>query len=74
MKVEIRLFASLQKYGPAQEKIDLEEGTTVGDFLESVGIPPSEVAIVLVNGRHAQNEQPLDDGETIAVFPPIAGG
>ena len=74
MKVEIRLFASLQKYGLAQEKINLEEGTTVGEFLENVGIPPSEVAIVLVNGRHAQNEQPLDDGETIAVFPPIAGG
>jgi sulfur carrier protein len=74
MKVEIRLFASLQKYGGQQGELELAEGATVGDCLESAGIPPSEVAIVLVNGRHAKNDQPLNDGESIALFPPIAGG
>jgi molybdopterin converting factor small subunit len=74
MKVELRLFASLRKYGPPQEEMELAEGTTVGELLERVGIPPSEVAIALVNGRHAPNELPLNDGETLAFFPPIAGG
>ena len=27
-----------------------------------------------VDGRHAKLDQPLHDGETVAVFPPIAGG
>jgi len=74
MKVEIRLFASLRKYGLPQEEMELAEGTTVGNLLEKIGIPPSEVAITLVNGRHAQEELPLNDGETLALFPPIAGG
>lgn len=74
MKVEIRLFASLRKYGLPQEEMELVEGTTVGNLLEKMGIPPSEVAITLVNGRHAQKELPLNDGETLALFPPIAGG
>ena len=74
MKVELKLFASLRKYGPAQEEIELAEGATVGDLLERLGVPPSEVAIALVNGRHAHNELPLCDGETLALFPPIAGG
>ncbi len=74
MKVEIRLFASLRKYGLPQEEMELVEGTTVGNLLEKIGIPPSEVAITLVNGRHAQKELPLNDGETLALFPPIAGG
>jgi len=74
MKVEIRLFASLRKYSLPQEEMELAEGTTVGDLLERIGISHSEVAVALVNGRHAPNELPLSDGETIALFPPIAGG
>ena len=74
MELEIKLFANLRKFDPQQEKIELADGTTVLDFLERIGIPPSEVAVVLVNGRHAKLDQPLHDGETIAIFPPIAGG
>ncbi|UCG14115.1 MAG: MoaD/ThiS family protein [Deltaproteobacteria bacterium] len=74
MEVEIRLFASLQRYRLERDRIHLEEGTTVAGLLEKMGIPPTEAAIVLVNGRHAQNEQRLNDGEQVAFFPPIAGG
>lgn len=74
MQLEIKLFASLQKFKPQQEKVALEDGFTVLDILERIGISPSEVAIVLVNGRHAQLDQALHDGETVALFPPIAGG
>lgn len=74
MELEIKLFATLRKFDLQQEKIEFTDGTTVRDILESMGIPPSEVAVVLVNGRHAKLEQQLHDGETIAVFPPIAGG
>jgi len=74
MKVEIKLFASLRKYSLPPEEMELAEGTTVGNLLKRIGIPPSEVAVALVNGRHAENELALNDGETIALFPPIAGG
>ena len=74
MEVEVRLFASLQKYRDEQDKVELEDGTTVADLLGTFGIPPSEVAIVLVNGKHATGEQLLNDGETLSLFPPIAGG
>ncbi len=74
MELEVKLFASLQRFNQQQERFELEDGATVLDFLERFGIPASEVAIVLVNGRHAELEQPLREGESIAVFPPIAGG
>ena len=74
MELEIKLFANLRKFNPLLDKIKLDEGTTVLELLERAGIPPSEVAIVLVDGRHAKLDQPLRDGETVAVFPPIAGG
>ena len=74
MELDIKLFASLRKFNPLLDKINLDDGTTVLELLERAGIPPSEVAIVLVDGRHAKLDQLLHDGETIAVFPPIAGG
>ena len=74
MELEIKLFANLRKFNPQLDRIELDEGTTVLELLERAGIPASKVAIVLVDGRHAKLDQPLHDGETVAVFPPIAGG
>jgi molybdopterin converting factor small subunit len=74
MHLEIRLFASLQKFMPNVEKVELDDDCTILELLEKIGINSSEVAITLVNGRHAQLEQRLHDGETVAIFPPIAGG
>lgn len=74
MEIEVRLFASLRKYTNQKDKIELEDGASVSDFLQRIGVPPSEVAIILVNGRHAAQDQPLHDGETVSLFPAIAGG
>ncbi|MGW8208823.1 MAG: MoaD/ThiS family protein [Syntrophobacteria bacterium] len=74
MKLEIKLFASLQKFMPNVERVELNDNCTVLELLEKIGINSSEVAITLVNGRHVQLDQTLHDGETVAIFPPIAGG
>ena len=74
MKLQIKLFATLRKFNPLDEEIELDDGLRVIDFLNRFGIPTSEVAVILVDGRHANLEQPLHDGETLAIFPPIAGG
>ena len=74
MEIEIRLFASLRKYANDKSRIEMEDDANVSDFIERIGVPPSEVAIILVNGRHAHQDQRLHDGEAVALFPAIAGG
>jgi len=74
MRLEIKLFASLQKFMPNAEKVELDDNCTVLDLLKKIGINSSEVAITLVNGRHVELDQKLYEGETVAIFPPIAGG
>ena len=74
MELEIKLFASLRKFNPELERIEVDDGITILELFDQAGIPLSEVAIVFVNGRHATLDQPLHDGETVAAFPPIAGG
>ena len=74
MEIQVRLFASLRKYANDKSRIEVEDGANVSDFIEKMGVPPSEVAIILVNGRHAQQDQRLHHGETVSLFPAIAGG
>jgi len=74
MKLEIKLFGSLQKFMPNVEKVELDDNCTGLDLLKKIGISSSEVTITLVNDRHVQLDQKLHEGERVAIFPPIAGG
>lgn len=79
MKIEIALYATLSKYLPpsAQNRkavIDVRDGATVDEVLRQLGIPREHPNIVLVNGKQGSEATALHDGETLAVFPPLAGG
>ncbi len=74
--IKIKLFADLQKYGPAQSVIDLPEGSTLKLVLEKYKIPQEKMKlIILVNGRPCyEKDFVLRNGDVIAIFPPIGGG
>ena len=46
----------------------------VSDALEILRIPEEEVAICLINGRHSSVEAEVQNGDILAVFPPVGGG
>ncbi|ACX52140.1 thiamineS protein [Ammonifex degensii KC4] len=79
MRVEVRLFGGLEKYKGGVRfgesfPVDLPEGGRVAELLAHLGIPPSQVFSVLVNGRHVFLETPLREGDRVALFPPLGGG
>ena len=79
MKVEVRLFATLQSYLPAGTRGDrvslvFPPGATVGDVVASLNIPSDVACLIVVNGRDAEPEQVLVPGDELALFPPLAGG
>ena len=79
MKVEVRLFATLQPYLPAGTdgdgiSLELPDGSTVRDVVQSLEIPDELACLTVVNGRDADPEQILAPGDELALFPPLAGG
>jgi len=74
MEVEVKLFATLRRRNFQQGKVILREEPTPFDLLARLEVPASEVAVVLVNGRHARLDDRLHQGDTVAFFPAIAGG
>ena len=72
--IEVRLFATL-RYG--REKIqylDSEKFSTGTDILKHLEIPPNQVAIFLINGRHSKTTDGIKENDVIAIFPPVGGG
>lgn len=77
MKVHVDLYVNLKKYAPEGNSsfdVQLESGATVKAVLEILKIPADEKAIVLVNGRNANESNLLKERDTVTLYSPISGG
>lgn len=82
MQLTFKLYASLMQYLPAQAdqhiiKIEVVDDVTPLQVLEQFSVPSSEVHLVLVNGVFippSQRNEPLYEGDVLAVWPAVAGG
>ncbi|MBI2883810.1 MAG: MoaD/ThiS family protein [Candidatus Methylomirabilis oxyfera] len=79
MKIEVSLYGTLAQYLPTRTQgrtaiIDCPDGVTVGQVIDQLGIPKPYPTMLLVNGIHADPNTALQDGDLLALFPPLAGG
>ena len=80
MKVIIRLVGSMKRLLPEKDRVsgssmfDVTSGITLAGFLEVAGIKSGGAMVVLVNGRCPEAGRELNEGDVVAVFPPVAGG
>ena len=78
MKITLRLFAALREHlkdhqnGAAE--VILHETATVQDVFAAFNIPEDIPKIILINGVQKSAADSLHDGDTLSIFPPIAGG
>ena len=82
-QVTVKLYASLMDYLPAGAKqnrvqVPLNHRTTIGETLDALNVPREQCHLVLHNGHFvppaARASHSIADGDTIAVWPPVAGG
>ena len=50
-------------------EVEFDEPVTVGKAIESLGVPRSEVDLVLVNGRSVSFKYMLKDRDRVSVYP-----
>ncbi len=73
-KVRVRVYAGLREYAPEWSEVELPAGATLLLLYERLGIPGEAVKQSFVNGRLADPERALEDGDEVGIFPPLAGG
>jgi molybdopterin converting factor small subunit len=75
MTIRVKLMGSFRSKTPPGGRIEVPSGATLVEGLEKLGITPSHVHMVLVNGAmEKDHSRALADSDELTVFPPVAGG
>jgi len=84
MKVALKLYATLSDYLPAEAQksnrldLDVEPGTTPLMLIERFALPQKICHLVLIDGVFVppgmRASRVLEEGEVLAIWPPVAGG
>ena len=76
MHVSVRLFAGLrERAGTDAVELELPDGSVVADALARLGELTAGAPVVLaVNHEYADGDAPLQQGDELALIPPVSGG
>ena len=84
MKVTLKLYATLSDHLPDAARrtnaleLNLDPGTTPAKVIEGQNLPLKLCHLVLIDGVFIppaeRARRTLNEGETLAIWPPIAGG
>lgn len=81
--INLKLYASLANYLPTDSKdnsvsVNIADDATPYQVIDLYRVPREEAHLILLNGVYVkpdEREKPaLKEGDTLAVWPPVAGG
>jgi molybdopterin synthase catalytic subunit len=74
MRVTVRLFASLRELA-GSSSLELENVASVADVWPRLGLGDEPAGLLYaVNREYVSSDQPLADGDEVALIPPVSGG
>jgi len=75
ISIDLKLFATLQKFAPqSQGAYVIEAGTSVRTLVQQLGIPKIKARLIFINNVKVSLDSVLKDGDRVGIFPPVGGG
>ncbi len=84
MNITVRLLGKLRnnlpadKTGPTSARMKLDDGATPEMLIDRLGLKAGASYLVLINDENVPTSdyasQPIEDGDTVTICPPIQGG
>ena len=83
MNITLKLYASLAKHLPADAErnlvaVDIDDQASVHQVIDRFHVPRASAHLVLINGYYIEpenrDEAIFNDGDVLAIWPPVAGG
>jgi len=77
MRIHVTLYSEFKQFAPGGRgsfDLDLPPGASLGHCFEQLTIPENSAYTALVNGRRANRDTLLREGDTLVVFPLVCGG
>lgn len=84
MQLKLKLYAGLEQFLPRDAQnnavlIDINQEATVNSIIRQCNLPVDLAHLVLLNGNYVDPRQRdslnvFKEGDTLAIWPPVAGG
>lgn len=82
MEITVKLYGILRRHRPETAEglphhpfqITLPDNSAITDLINLLQIKDGTVNAAALNGEAVDNHAPLQNGDTISLFPPAAGG
>jgi molybdopterin synthase sulfur carrier subunit len=74
MQITIKLFATFREGRFVSEVREYAPGTRIGEIIDSLEIPHSEIGMIMLDNRHAEPADLLTENSRLALFPLLGGG
>jgi sulfur carrier protein ThiS len=79
VEIFVRLHYLFKQYVPDGDyknyfPVTVDEGATIRDLVLALGMEKKDKRLIFVDGKRSKEENPLKEGERVAIFPPITGG
>lgn len=83
MTIKLRLFGELKHFAPGDhptsrsQHVEVPDGLTAQQLVLHLGIPyggEEGQMVIAVNDTEVDHSAPLQDGDTVSLFEPLAGG
>ena len=75
MQIRVNMMGGLKPMTPDGGRLDAEDGATIEQVLEQLGVEAKQVQIVMHNGKPQANRlTTLAADDEITVLPPVGGG
>ena len=76
MQIEVKIYGDVKRYAPGEQTrfhLTLKPGATLEDALCELAIP-GDRCTALLNGRRADDDVQLKDGDILVFIPFLSGG
>jgi molybdopterin synthase catalytic subunit/molybdopterin converting factor small subunit len=76
MRVVVKLFAALrERAGTGERALELADGVQASDIWPALGLGEEPAGLLYaVNREYADRDRALEDGDEVALIPPVSGG
>lgn len=79
MKITLEVFGSLRQHLTGYDReqgleVEVSEGTKLSGLFAQLNLPVSDGNMVTVDGRLAEEDEPLTHGASVLVLPYAGGG
>jgi molybdopterin converting factor small subunit len=72
--ITVKLFANFRIGRFKVEQRDYPQAISCRKLLAELSISVEELGVLMINGRHADVDDLLSDGDSVGIFPLVGGG